>query len=243
MRKILDYFLCMIAFFIGVIVFFQFDVEEIMWGKNLQPAVSTQEIEENVTVDFRGKPAGEGVMRLSSIDDWQDALNDIDYVTVQPKSIQKTNVYSLAKWVGYFTKRSNGTSGRRLEEVKKASFDLDLKYIPYYIIELPDGNRVLAQMNRSIARAIKQGKEITLPLGLKQGFLPEAKELLGPVCESLNVPTDYVLYTIDNEWQAKHADIIFYIKLATAIAVTIVLAVILMFLADIAISRIKKDSK
>ena len=47
-----------------------------------------------------------------------------------------------------------------------------------------------------------------------------------------NVSTDYVLYTIDNNWQAENVDTIFYIKLVSAFVLFIVLAVILQLVYD-----------
>ena len=44
------------------------------------------------------------------------------------------------------------------------------------MIELEDGNSILAQMNRAIAKKIERGEKIELPLGKKIGFSKEAKK-------------------------------------------------------------------
>ena len=141
-------------------------------------------------------------------------------------------MYSLAKWVKHYTQKANGTSWRKLAETKKTAFDISANYSPYYIIELEDGNHILAQMNRTIANKIQNGENIELPLGKKIGFSKKAKELLKPICDEKKVSTDYVLYTIDNNWQAENADKIFYIKFVSAFVLFIVLAVILQLAYD-----------
>ena len=232
MRKIINYILIMLSLFIGIIFYFSFDVETILWDKHEQESISNEQIKSNTTKDYIGLKAGEGITQINNIEDWNKVLNNIDYVKVIPKSIEKTNVYSLAKWVEHYTKKPNGTSWRKLAEVKKTSFDISANYTPYYIIELEDGNYILTQMNRAIANKIKNGENIELPLGKKIGISQKAKNLLKPICDEKKVSTDYVLYTIDNNWQAENADKIFYTKLIIAFVLFIVLAVILQLAYD-----------
>ncbi len=232
MRKIINYILIMLSLFIGIIFYFSFDVETILWDKHEQESISNEQIKSNTTKDYIGLKAGEGITQINNIEDWNKVLNNIDYVKVIPKSIEKTNVYSLAKWVEHYTKKPNGTSWRKLEEVKKTSFDISANYTPYYIIELEDGNYILTQMNRAIANKIQNGERIELPIGKKIGFLKKAKDFLQPICDERNVSTDYVLYTIDNNWQAENADKIFYTKLTSSFILFIMLAVILQIVYD-----------
>lgn len=232
MKKILDGVLVVISLIAAVVVFEKFDMEEILWNRNEQSAVSSQEIEEDRTKDYTGKPAGDGIVKIDSQSAWEKVLNDIDYVTVIPKGIEKTDVYSLAEWSDYYRKRKNGAAGRRKAEVKQSFMDISLDYSPYYMIELEDGTHILAQMNRCIADNIEKGKEISLPLGQKQGFSQQAKNLLAPVCETYQISTEYVLYTIDNEWQSEHSFEIFLGKFIAAAIVFFMLAVALEVLAD-----------
>ena len=126
-----------------------------------------------------------------------------------------------------YTRTSTGSSGRRLDEVKQTSLDISANYSPYYIIELEDGNHILAQMNRGIAKKIQKGEEIQLPLGKKLGFSKKTKTMLKSICEEFNVNTSHVLYTIDNKWEEKNADMIFIEKLAISVVLCIILSVIL----------------
>lgn len=232
MKKITDYFMIMIALVITVIFYFRFDLEGILWDSYERQEITAAQTEEDRVTDYIGQKAGEGIVSLTTGAEWEAVINQVDYVTVIPKSIVKTDVYSLAKWADYYTKHSNGTSGRRRPEVKQSSFNLSANYCPYYIIELEDGTHLLAQMNRGLAAKIQRGETVELPLGRKLGFLQSAKDMLTPVCKSLGASTDYVLYTIDDNWQSKNADNIFLIKLVVSVILFFVLAVVLQLLAD-----------
>lgn len=232
MKKILDCVIVIVSLAVGFVVFGKFDMEGILWNRSEQSAVSSQEIEENHGTDHTGKPAGDGITKIDSQSGWEAVLNDVDYVTVTPKGIEKTDVYSLAEWSDHFNRRKSGAAGRRKAEVRQSAWDISLDYSPYYIIELEDGSHILAQMNRCIAGEIEKGKEIALPLGQKKGFSQEAKNLLAPVCETYQVPADYVLYTIDNEWQSEHSFGIFIGKFIAAAIVFFILAVVLELLAE-----------
>lgn len=155
-KKIVDYSLIFLSFVIAVIFFFSFDLENILWNRREDVAIKKEQIEEKRAVNYIGSNPGDNILSLKTKEEWDKALNEVDYVTVVPKSIIKTDVYSLAKWVNPYTKRSNGTSGRRLDEVKQTSFDISASYSPYYIIQLDDGTNILAQMNRGIANSIKK---------------------------------------------------------------------------------------
>lgn len=231
MVKIINYGLIIVAIVISMIFYFTFDLEMILWSKH-NNSINSDEIQKNPLTDYTGKQVEDDTFLVETQEEWQQVLNDIDYVTVIPKSIVKTDVYSLAKWVGYYTKKANGTSGRRLTEVKKTSLDISTKYVPYYIIELTDGSHILAQMNRGLAKRIQKGEKIKLPLGKKIGFLKTAKALLQPICDENNVKTDYVLYTIDNKWQADNQDKIFVFKLVISFGLFIFIAVIMQLLFE-----------
>lgn len=232
MKKIINYGLIILSLFIGILFYFSFDIEEILWDKYEPKSISIEQIKSDSTKDYTGLKAGENITTITNLENWDKVINDIDYVKVIPINIEKTNVYSLAKWVKHYTQKANGTSRRKLAETKKTAFDISANYSPYYIIKLEDGNHILAQMNRAIANKIKNGENIELPLGKKIGISQKAKNLLKPICDEKKVSTDYVLYTIDNNWQAENADKIFYTKLIIAFVLFIVLAVILQLAYD-----------
>ena len=227
MQKIVDYALVIVAIIISIIFYFSFDLEDILWNGYERKTISNEIAKGDLTKDYTGGIAGENIKIITNIEEWEKTLNEVDYITTTPKSIRKTYVYRLAKWVYNYTRNSNGSSGRRLDEVKQTSLDISANYSPYYIIELEDGNHILAQMNRGIAKKIQKGEEIQLPLGKKLGFSKKAKTMLKSICEEFNVNTSHVLYTIDNKWEEKNADMIFIEKLAISVVLCIILSVIL----------------
>lgn len=232
MRKVLDVILVLFSLAAAVLVFSNFNMEGILWNGNKPDAVSSQEMEGNPGTVYTGKPAGEGIPEVKTQEEWKEVLNDVDYITVTPEKIYKTNVYSLAEWADYFQRHRNGAVGRKKPTVRTSPLDVSQDYTPYYIIELEDGSHILAQMNRCLAKNIAKGKETPLPIGRKQGFSQGAKTALASVCEEYQAPTDYVLYTIDNEWQEKHSFEILIGKAVAAIIVFFVLAVVLELIAD-----------
>lgn len=243
MRKFIDGALVVLAFVIGVIFYFQFDLEQILWNRNEPVVVSADQMEQDTVTDYTGQKAGDGVVSMTTGEEWDAVLNEIDYVTVVPEHVEKTDVYALAKWADYYTSRRNGTAGRRRETAIQTSLDLSADYCPYYIIELTDGTRLLAQMNRGLAAKIKQGQEIELPLGRKIGISKQAKALLAPVCKEQNVSMDYVLYTIDDHWAAEHANVIFFGKLIISGILALILAVVFQLIAGKILDPKKDEPK
>ena len=183
MKKIINYGLIILSLFIGILFYFSFDIEEILWDKYEPKSISIEQIKSDSTKDYTGLKAGENITTITNLENWDKVINDIDYVKVIPINIEKTNVYSLAKWVKHYTQKANGTSRRKLAETKKTAFDISANYSPYYIIKLEDGNHILAHMNRAIANKIKNGENIELPLGKKIGISQKAKNLLKPICD------------------------------------------------------------
>lgn len=232
MKKILETIICIAALAAGVILFFHFDMEEILLEKADMTPVSQAEIEADTQKDYAGLPGGEGVTELKSADQWNDIISDLDFVTVAPKAIHQTDVYTLAKWESFFNHKANGTTGYRRREVKKSSLDYSLLYCPVYVIELPDGTHVLAQMSRCYAKRLEKGEAVILPLGTRRGMLEKTRNLLKDECARFEAPDDYILYTINNQWQGEHASTIFIAKFAVAFAVGFVLAVVLIGIAN-----------
>ncbi len=213
MRKVLDFMIVIVSLVAAFFVFTGFNMEGIVKKMNQPEAVSSQELEEDPGTVFVGRPAGEGIPEVRGQAEWEDVLNDVDDVKVIPKSIQKTNVYSLAEWADPFKRRRNGAVGKQKASVKQAPFDISLDYVPYYILELEDGSHILAQVSQSTAKDIKKGN-------------------LEPVCAEYNASTDYIWYAIDNEWQKNHSFEILIGKAVVAVVFFFALAVILELLAD-----------
>lgn len=227
MKKVINYFLITLAILIAVVFYFSFDLENILWNTAYRPSISVEKIKENLAKDYTGSNPADDIPLIKNKEEWQKVLNEVDYITVIPKSIIKTNIYSRAKWVNQYKKTSTGSSGRKLAEVKQTSLDISADYTPYYIIELEDGSHILAQMNRGIAKKIQKGESIKLPIGKKTGLTKTAKNMLESICEEWETSTDYVLYTIDNDWAENNADGILIMKLAVSTVLAIALGVIL----------------
>lgn len=229
----MEYVLVIVAIALAVVFYLNFDLEGILWDRQAQETVDQATIEEDRSVDYTGKLAGEGIVEVKDGTAWEAVLNDSDYVTVKPVGIQKTNVYSLAKWADYYNSRKNGTTGRRRAETQTQFLDYSANYSPYYIIELQDGTKILAQMNRGIAKKIaKNPGKVELPLGQKIAYSQEAKNALADICQEQKVATDYVLYTIDTNWEQEKENVIFFGKVGASVVVCIILGVILLVIAD-----------
>lgn len=232
MRKVLDFIIVIVSLVAAFFVFTGFNMEGIVKKMNQPEAVSSQELEANPGTVYVGRPAGDGIPEVKGQAEWAEVLNDVDDVKVIPKSIEKTNVYSLAEWAEPFRRRRNGAIGKQKAAVKQAPFDISLDYVPYYILELEDGSHILAQVSQSTAKDMEKGNIDALPIGRKQGFSQNAKSLLEPICAEQKVPTDYIWYAIDNEWQEKHSFEILIGKAVVAVVFFFALAVVLELLAD-----------
>ncbi len=232
MKKILDFVIVIVSLVAAVFVFSEFNMEGILKKMDQPATVGSQQMEENPGTVYVGSPAGEGIPEIHGKSDWEEALNSINDITIRPKSIQKTDIYSLAEWADPFKRRRNGAVGKQKATVKKSPVDIFLDYVPYYIVELEDGSHVLAQFSQNTAKEIQKGKIDKLPIGRKQGFSQTAKSMLAPICEEYQAPTDYIFYAVDNEWQEKHSFEIMIGKAVVAVVFFFVLAVVLELLAD-----------
>ena len=205
MRKIQNSILMILSFLLGGIFYFQFDLEDILWNRHEQAIISAEQVTWNRETDYTGQKAGDGILFLTTGEEWEAVLCEFDYVTVVPVGIERTNVND----------RSRGKDG-----------------LPYYIIELEDGTRLLAQMNRGLAARIQRGQRMELPLGRKIEIPQNTRTLLTPVCEARNVTGDYVLYTIDDTWKSEHVRPVFYGKLIASTLVAIIWAIVLQLIAE-----------
>ncbi len=203
-----------------------FDLAGMRWVKQ-QSEVSAAQLEAGNLTDFQGYLAGDGISPLTSAREWEDALNTIDYLAAVPAGITETDVYSRANWTEAFARRRNGASGRRLADARKQFADYSDSYLRFYIVELPDGTKLLAQMEPTIARAAASGKLPTLPLGKKVGIPQTAKSLLGPLCDEQGISMSHMLYTVNDPWHMEHGDMLTIARIGISAALWFVLAVIL----------------
>lgn len=226
--KVWPYLVAGGALALGVVTFMLFDMEGILWAQRDQTPVSRAEIENGEWADHTGKNAGDGILSLTSQSQWENL--GTEYVTVVPKSIYKTDIYSLAGWAERSLKNRTGAyRGSKHAHIKR-SFDYFMgympnfftEYYPYYVIELEDGSHILAQMNRSIANKAGRGGEISLPIGQKERLSSQyVKDSLLTLSRDMGFSTDYVLYVIDDPWQEANALWIFWGKVVAALVVVV----------------------
>ncbi len=229
-KKIVETIVIVLSLLFAIAFYYIFDLENSLFQKQLKTVNQTQ-IEENRGTNYTGKKAGVGIPDIKTKQEWEDTYA-VDYITVTPVKITKTNVYSLANWADPYTKRRRGGSGRKRNAVQTELFDYDDNYRRYYVIELEDGTNILAQMNRGIANKIAKGETYTLPLGRKVGLTSTAKKMLSSTIEEMNISDTYVLYTIDDEWQKSNATKIFLIKFGVSVIVFFAIAVGALTLMD-----------
>lgn len=241
MKKVLDFIIVIVSLAAATFVFAGFNMEGILLKMNQPETIGSKEIEANPGTVYMGYPAGEGIPEVRSQSEWEETLNDVDYVKVLPKSLKKTNVYSLAEWADPFRRRRNGAVGKQKPAVRQSPIDVFVEYIPYYILELEDGSKILAQVSQNTAKALEKGESDAIPIGRKRGFSQGAKNMLSDICEENQVSTEYVWYAIDNEWQKKNSFGILIGKAAVAVVFFFVLAVILELVADKLLGKRKES--
>ena len=107
LRKILSYFMVLLAFVITGAFYVWFDLEGILWDGHEQTEITAAQIKKSKWKNYTGKEAGKGIKELKTKKDWNKLTGETGYATVTPKEIEKTGVYSLAKWESYNTKKKN----------------------------------------------------------------------------------------------------------------------------------------
>ena len=237
-----------LAFVITAFFYLHFDMEGIFLDGKEQVVVTGKQIKKaKGKKDFTGKTAGEGVKELKKHKSWKNLKKETEYATVKPLYIMEKEVYGLGRWFDYYTKTEEQTKKKKSkneqaeEEEKKTEAikpfaDYSTLYSPFYIIALPDGVKILAQMDRSVAKAavkkIEKGEEVWLPVGKKAAVSEDAKELLEAKCKEEGISTKSVFYAVDDEWQGKNADAIFWGKIGITIFVFILATIILQLIKN-----------
>ncbi|MCI8365928.1 MAG: hypothetical protein HFG34_13440, partial [Eubacterium sp.] len=107
-----------------------------------------------------------------------------------------------------------------------------------YLLELPDGSYILAQIPESAVRAIRSGKNITLPIGKKvsQGIPDKLKTL----CEEYDAYTGGIYYAFNDEWQEEHKFLILLLRIGVTMAVLFILAIVFIFIGN-KLFRVKQE--
>lgn len=234
MEKIRTWVATIIGIVVALFVFTNFSAEGFLWEKEKEKTVSQEQLDENLSDTFIGRPAAEDVEQIASKEEFEDMIASVGTAVVVPKSIVSTKVYSLGKWCDAYRRSRTGAARRKKQEVLTSDFLAGIwgEYSQYYLVELEDGSYILAQMNACIAKEIEQGKSDRLPVGYKVGFSQKAKKELTEICQEYGADTEYVFYAIDDTWQQEHAFILFISRAALAVVCLFVVAVGLLMLFD-----------
>lgn len=208
----------LIALVCATLFFFNWN-PEVLFKLN-EPMVSMSDIEQNITTDFIGSPAGSDIPRLNGAEDFSEIIYLADYVTAEPVGIVQTGISSLSPWEDhYYTQRVKGrTTGRqiRLPEITSSGWDLPGSYLPYYLLELPDYTYIVAQIPQETAKAIEKGKSVTLPIGQKVSMTSAAQNELSAICEEYGADMDGMFYAFNDKWQEEHQFILLLLRFGAA---------------------------
>lgn len=233
-KKVSGYIAAVLALAAGVLTFYFADVEGLLWALQKEPPVNASDIvsagSDDWLGDVAGREAGEGIRYLTDGEQWEE-LSGVEYVSVKPAHVYKTDVYRLADWADPSRRSRNGAYRGSKPNTRKMPFDylwgyapyLGMEYNPYYIVELEDGTRILAMMSRSAANRAAHGK--SMPLGEKEHYGGNSSALK-EACDSMGVSMEYYLRAIDEEWIGKRALFILAGKFVCGVAALALVLVI-----------------
>lgn len=217
-------------------LFFNWNPEFIFRGKETKVAMA--DIEQNADVDFTGSAAGEDIPRISGKEEFETIYSGA--YTIEPAGIVSTGTYELKAWVEPYRTRRTRKGRAYGAPVKKpqylqydnpdSGFWNSEDYLPFYLLELPDGTYILAQIPKSDADAVRRGKSVVLPIGKKKitGLPASLKEL----CEEYGASTSGVFYAFSDEWYQKYYFPLFLIRAGASAVVLFASAVLLMTIGN-----------
>lgn len=227
--KFLEYVFVIIALIIAVIVAKNLSVESMLRGK--QEPVTLAMTKELLLGGSVGMPAGDDIPRIEDAQSWDDTWTTSP-VTIEPLAVVPTGYGTRHPWVSAY---STGRRGRVKSRPVVDSEILDIldEYGEYYLVELPDGSYILAQMSADDARKVQSGKYTALPIGKKDSANGSVVHNISDLCEEYNVvDTDYIYYCINDEWNESHYILVQVIRIAAGILTALVLATIFIMIID-----------
>lgn len=168
---------------------------------------------------FAGLPAGEGISKLSNIEQYND-VTSLEYYTFRTKSIIPLEAYRLKS-----ESDSTNTSYRRgkwsvSSGVKqwstyseKAGFKRFL-FNRYYLVQLPDGNYVAAFLDDGYYLRYRLTGSVQLPIGRVNYMETKEKELLAPYIEEYGLNEEKILLMFSQERYEQHKALNYFILAA-----------------------------
>lgn len=218
-----------IALIVGFLLMNTISVESMLRGK--EEPVTLAMTEDGLQEDFIGLPAGDDIPRVTSLQEWEDTWAT-SCITIEPLSVIPTGIGARYSWVGAYSNVGRRGGARKKADVTRTAFDIMGEYGEYFILQLPDQSYILAQISKDDARKLKAGKEITLPVGKKDGVHRQVLANIQDLCDEYNVNTDGVFYCVNDQWNQSHSMMVQLIRIGIALGTTLVLGTILIMIVD-----------
>lgn len=225
-------------FYIGLCAFFAALFLNTIWNPedvfiNRTP-LTMLEIRQNNISQFIGARPGADIPRLLSKEDF-DTIKAIA-ITAQPIDVIFTGIFELKPWVDQeFTSRYKGRTTAVTKKPKyvinKYSWEIldpQTDYLQFYILVLSDKTKILAQIPKKEANAIRQKEALTLSIGRKISKTLPAD--LKSICVKYNVSERYIYYAFDDEWNKKRQPILQFFYYGVFILLFVVLFIVLNWL-------------
>lgn len=224
LKKVLEFVAVILALVISVLIVKNLSIESILKGQ--EEPVSLSMTEGGLPEDYIGRPAGEDIPRVTSAQDWEDTW-PTSYVTIEPTEIIGTGIGVRHPWVPAYSNSGRRGGPRHKAEVTTMALDLLGEYGEYFIVKLPDGTAVLAQMSADTAKSVKAGKLTALPVGRKTGFHRQALAQIADLCSQYNVDTEEGLfYCINDTWGESHSLMVQIIRIGAGFLLTLVIGTV-----------------
>lgn len=242
-EKLIPFISTVSAMAVAFLIYLNWNPESLLHGR--ESTVSMEEIESGYQEDFIGAKAGDDIPRLLGKEDFEKNRSLI--FTAEPVEIVSTGTYELKAWADpYYSnggKRHTGPKKKKPQFRKYKNPDSILNdradYLQIYLLKLPDGSYILAQIPESAVKELRSGKSITLPIGKKvsQGIPDTLKTL----CEEYNAYTGGIYYAFNDEWQEKHKFLILLLRIGVTMAVLFILAIVFICIGN-KVFRVKQES-
>lgn len=227
--KFFEYASVIVALIIAVLVTKNLGIESMMRSK--EEPVTLAMTEDGLPEDFIGMPAADDIPRIEDAQAWEDAWQT-SYITIEPLSIIPTGYGTRHPWVSAYTNAGRRGGPRKRAEVTNMTFDILDEYGEYFLVELPDGSYILAQISEDDARKLKSGKQIALPIGRKSPVDSRILSSISDLCDEYDVNTENVFYCINDAWKESHELTLLLIRIGVAILTAIVLGTIFITIID-----------
>lgn len=233
-EKLVPFVSTILALTAAILVYINWSPETLLQKK--EASVNMEDIEFGQIEASIGATAGDDIPRLLGKKDFENNRSSV--FTAEPVEIVFTGTYELKAWADqYFSegkKRSRGASKKKPQFKQYNNPDGLLNdradYLQIYLLKLPDGTYIMAQIPESEAKAIRSGKDITLPIGKK--VIKGIPSSLKSICEEYDASTTGIYYAFNDEWQEEHKFLISLLRIGATLAVLFILAVALTLIGN-----------